>query len=185
VATYRLDPLGIVEAEPVVLDDGSALHELTGELRGPGASRAGVSVRADPAPETAGLAALGPDELLIDVQPGELLERTDEPGPPLLAAGLRAARSPLARFRVTGLPEPVEALADAYAAVLVLRLEDGHTALRACMPSGLLEVLDGERGLWMVEGLPDRRLALTPSDATAVLEELAALPGHVELGPPG
>jgi hypothetical protein len=188
----------------------------------------------------------------------ELLDGTEEPGPPLLAAGLRAARSPFARFRVTGLPEPVEALADGYAAVVVLPLADGITALRACTPSGLLgllvravglcprpraddrepivvaadrmarivnertaegagldeaaerrlqehldalvahwrieahgpdegwylEVLDGARGLWTVEDLPDRRLALTPTDATAVLDELAALPGHVGLGPP-
>jgi hypothetical protein len=35
-----------------------------------------------------------------------------------------------------------------------------------------------------VEDAPDRRLALTPADATAVLDELAALPGHVGLGPP-
>ena len=46
-----------------------------------------------------------------------------------------------------------------------------------------LEVLDSERGLWTVEDAPDRRLALTPVDATAVLDELAALPGHVGLGP--
>lgn len=71
MATYRFDPLGIVETEPVVLDDGSTLHELVHELRAPGASRAGVSVRADPGPE-ASVAALGPDELLIDVEPAEL-----------------------------------------------------------------------------------------------------------------
>jgi hypothetical protein len=188
----------------------------------------------------------------------ELLGGTQEPGPPLLAAGLRAARSPLARFRVTGLREPLEALADQHAAVLVLELGDGETALRACTPSGLLgllvravglaprpraggrpilvaadrmarivndrtaaeagldeaqerrlqrhldalvahwrieahgagegwylEVLDSEHGLWTVEDAPDRRLALTPTDATAVLDELAALPGHVGLGPSG
>ena len=68
MATYRLDSLGIVEAEPDVLDDGTALHELVPELRAPGASRAGVSVRA----ETSGLAELGSDELLIDVEPAEL-----------------------------------------------------------------------------------------------------------------
>ena len=187
----------------------------------------------------------------------ELLEGSEEPGPPLLAAGLRAARSPLARFRVTGLPEPVEALAGADAAVVVLQVEGDHVALRACTPSGLLgllvravglcprprveprvpilvgadrmagivndrtaaqagldeaqerllqehldalvahwrieahgggegwylEVLDSERGLWTVEDAPDRRLALTPTGATAVLDELAALPGHVGLGP--
>ena len=187
----------------------------------------------------------------------ELLDGSEEPGPPLLAAGLRAARSPLARFRVTGLPEPVEALAGADAAVVVLQLEAGHVALRACTPSGLLgllvrvvglcprprveprepilvgadrmaaivndrtashagldeaqerllqehfdalvahwrieahgggegwylEVLDSERGLWPVEDAADGRLALTPTGATAVLDELAALPGHVGLGP--
>jgi hypothetical protein len=71
VATYRFDPLEIVETEPVVLDDGTALHELVASLRAPGASRAGVSVRADPEPEAA-VAELGSDELLIDVEPGEL-----------------------------------------------------------------------------------------------------------------
>ena len=70
MATYRLDSLGIVEAEPDVLDDGTALHELVPELRAPGASRAGVSVRAES--ETSGLAELGSDELLIDVEPAEL-----------------------------------------------------------------------------------------------------------------
>jgi len=187
----------------------------------------------------------------------ELLAGGEEPGPPLLAAGLRAARAPLARFRVTGLPEPVEALAGADAAVLVLRLGGERVALRACTPSGLLgllvravglcprprvaldepllvaadrmaaivnertaapagldepreallqehldalvahwrieahgagegwylEVLDSERGLWTVEDAPDRRLALAPTGATAVLDELAALPGRVGLGP--
>jgi hypothetical protein len=187
----------------------------------------------------------------------ELLDGTEEPGPPLLAAGLRAARAPFARFRVTGLKEPLEALADAHAGVLVLSLEGGETALRACTPSGLLgllvravglrprprgagepivvgadrmaaivnersaagaaldeadeerlqahldalvahwrldgygpgagwylEVLDSELGLWTVEASPERRVTLTPTDATAVLDELAALPGHIGLGPP-
>jgi hypothetical protein len=71
VATYRFDSLGILEAEPVVLDDGTALYE----LRVPGASRAGVSVRAEPAPPDAavdGVLELGPDELLIDREPCEL-----------------------------------------------------------------------------------------------------------------
>jgi hypothetical protein len=72
VATYRLDPLGILETEPAVLDDGSALHELVGDLRAPAASRAGVSVLAEPAPRDAGLAEIGPDELLIDVEGVEL-----------------------------------------------------------------------------------------------------------------
>jgi hypothetical protein len=182
----------------------------------------------------------------------ELLDGTEEPGPPLLAAGLRAARAPVARFRVTGLKEPLEALADAHAAVLVLPVEDG-TALRACTPSGLLgllvravglcprpraagepivvpadrmarlvteryaagldeadeqrlqpyldalvahwrieghgpdggwylELLDSELGLWTVEDAPDRRITLAPTNATAVLDELAALPGHIGLG---
>jgi hypothetical protein len=44
-------------------------------------------------------------------------------------------------------------------------------------------VLDGARGLWIFEDRPDRAVALVPSDATAVLEELAALPGNVGLGP--
>lgn len=70
MATYRLDSLGIVGAEPDVLDDGTALYELVPDLRGPAASRAGVSVRAES--ETSGLAELGSDELLIDVEPAEL-----------------------------------------------------------------------------------------------------------------
>ena len=180
----------------------------------------------------------------------------DEPDPPLLAAGLRAARAPLARFRVSGLKEPLEALVDGHAAVLVLPAGGGETALRACTPSGLLgllvravglcprpraaggpvvvdvarmarivtertaadaglderdeerlqahldalaghwrieghapgigwylEVLDSELGLWTVEDRPEKHLTLTPTDATAVLDELAALPGHVGLGP--
>ena len=69
MATYRLDPLGIVEAEPAVLDDGTALHDLLPGL-GAGASRAGVSIRAEA--ESSGLAELGADELLIDVEDGEL-----------------------------------------------------------------------------------------------------------------
>jgi hypothetical protein len=77
----------------------------------------------------------------------ELLESREEPGPPLLAAGLRAARSPVARFRVTGLKEPLEALANATAAVLVLALDDGGTALRACTPSGLLGLVVRAVGL--------------------------------------
>jgi hypothetical protein len=186
----------------------------------------------------------------------ELLAGSEEPGPPLLAAGLRAARSPRARFRVTGLDEPLEALADDHAAVLVLPLEGDRSALRACTPSGLLgllvravglgprpraarepiavaadqmarivgersaagaglgeadrerlqahldafvahwrieafgpeagwylEVLDSELGLWTVEDAPDRRLTLTPTSPTAVLDELAALPGQIGLGP--
>jgi hypothetical protein len=181
--------------------------------------------------------------------------------PPLLAAGIRAARAPTARFRVTGLAQPVEALADAHAAALLLPLGAAdHTALRACTPSGLLgllvravglgprprpagggalsvpatrmaplvaersaaaagldeaqeqllqehldalaghwrievhgpgtgdgpvgwylEVLDSERGLWTVADAPEGRLTLTPTHATAVLDELAALPAHVGL----
>jgi hypothetical protein len=79
VASYRLDPLGIVEAEPLMLDDGSALHELVPSLRGHGASRAGVSVLVEPVPEdeegrdlTAAALAIGPDELLIDWEAAEL-----------------------------------------------------------------------------------------------------------------
>jgi hypothetical protein len=185
----------------------------------------------------------------------------DQLAPPLLAAGVRAAQSPVARFRVTGLAEPVEALADEHAAALLLPLGAGHTALRACTPSGLLgllvravalgprprfaavgalrvpaarmaqlvaersataaaldeahehllqehldalaghwrievhgpgtgdgpvgwylEVLDSERGLWTVADAADAELTLTPTDATAVLDELAALPGQVGLG---
>jgi hypothetical protein len=183
----------------------------------------------------------GPDEsiraLLVGNAPVEL-------EPPLLADGIRAARAPLARFRVTGLPEPLEAVADARAGALILPRPGGTTALRACTPSGLLgllvravglrprpripatpltvparvvaersaeermlqehldaltahwrieaygagtgwylEVLDSELGLWTVEDAGEGRLTLTPTDATAVLDELAALPGHVGLGP--
>jgi hypothetical protein len=79
VAAYRLDPLGIVEAEPVVLDDGTALHDLDASVQVRGASRAGVSVLAEPVPEdeqghdlTAAALAIGPDELLIDWEAAEL-----------------------------------------------------------------------------------------------------------------
>ena len=71
MAIYRFDSLGTIEAEPVVLEDGSALHE----LRVQGASRAGVSVLAEPAPRDAaldGVLELGPDELLIDRESCEL-----------------------------------------------------------------------------------------------------------------
>jgi hypothetical protein len=44
-------------------------------------------------------------------------------------------------------------------------------------------VLDNESGLWTVEDAGDGLLTLTPTTATAVLDELAALPGHVGLGP--
>jgi hypothetical protein len=172
---------------------------------------------------------------------------SDEPvelEPPLLADGVQAARAPAARFRVTGLAEPLEAVADARAGALILPRPGGVTALRACTPSGLLgllvravalrprprveagpltvpsrvvversaeeavlqdhldaldahwrieahgsgvgwylEVLDTELGLWTVEDAGEGRLTLTPTDATAVLDELAALPGHVGLGP--
>jgi hypothetical protein len=190
----------------------------------------------------------GPREALREVDAVDL-------APPLLAAGVRAAQAPVVRFRVTGLAEPVDALADEHAAALILSLGGGQIALRACTPSGLLgllvravglqprprfaaaaltlpaarvadmlatrsaagagldeaaeqllqehldalaahwrieahgtdrwylEVLDSESGLWTVETAPDRRLTLTPTNATAVLDELAALPGHAGLGP--
>jgi hypothetical protein len=162
--------------------------------------------------------------------------------PPLLADGVQAARTPLARFRVTGLEAPLEAAADARAAALILPLSGQTTEIRACTPSGLLgllvraiglgprphhggeavtvpssvvaerradgllgehlaalvahwrieaygagvgwylEVLDSELGLWLVEAT-GAELQLTPATATAVLDELAALPGHVGLGP--
>lgn len=185
----------------------------------------------------------GPDEAIR-----ELLESGEPVGfePPLLADGVRAARAPLARFRVTGLDEPFEAVADRRAGALLLPRPAGRTALRACSPSGLLgllaravglrprprfaaqplsappgrmaellagveraepplsdhlaakvahwrieaygpaggwylELLDSELGLWTVEA--DELVTLTPTSATAVLDELAALPGHVGLGP--
>jgi hypothetical protein len=182
----------------------------------------------------------GPDEAIRS------LLASDEPveiEPPLLADGIRAARAPAARFRVTGFEEPLEAVADARAGALILP-RGGTTALRACTPSGLLgllvravglrprprvyaaamtvpsrviaersaddpllreqlealnahwrieaygdgtgwylEVLDGELGLWTVEAAGKGQVTLTPTDATAVLDELAALPGHVGLGP--
>jgi hypothetical protein len=167
--------------------------------------------------------------------------------PPLLADGVRAARAPLARFRVSGLDEPLEAVADERAGALVLHRPSGVTALRACTPSGLLgllvravglrprpradadavtlpaermaqvlgggevaeaplrdhlaarvahwrveaygpsggwylEVLDSELGLWTLEA-EGGEVTLAPTTATAVLDELAALPGHVGLGP--
>jgi hypothetical protein len=189
-----------------------------------------------------------------------LLDGDDPPAAvaevPLLEAGLAAAREPLARVRVTGLPEPFEGFAGANAAALLLTLGDGRLALRACTPSGFLgllvrvvglrprprhgddaeivlpaplmarvlgersaaaaeldaaatealgehldacvahwrielygpgdgwylEVVDSERGLWTVEDRPGGAVALVPADATRVLDELAALPGHVGLG---
>jgi hypothetical protein len=68
VATYRFDTLGLLQSEPTELDDGTLLHE----LRAPGASRAGLSVRTEPAAADAGGAVLGPDELLVDHEPCEL-----------------------------------------------------------------------------------------------------------------
>jgi hypothetical protein len=187
----------------------------------------------------------GPDDeiraLIAGSEPIELEPR-------LLADGVRAARSPVARFRLTGLPEPLEAVADRRAAALLIPLGGLQTALRACTPSGLLgllvravalrprprvpaepltvpaermarmlagsdrepgllrqhlealaghwrieaygggtgwylEVLDSERGLWTVEDAGQGRLTPTTTDATAILDELAALPGHVGLGP--
>ena len=166
---------------------------------------------------------------------------SDEPvelEPPLLADGIRAARAPDARFRLTGFEAPLEAVADARAGALILPRPGGDTVLRACTPSGLLgllvravglrprprveaepitvsahaiieetreqlgvlhahwrieaygggtgwylEVLDGELGLWTVEAAGKGEVRLTPTSATAVLDELAALPGHVGLGP--
>jgi hypothetical protein len=43
-------------------------------------------------------------------------------------------------------------------------------------------VLDSELGLWTLEEEAGR-VTLAPTVATAVLDELAALPGHVGLGP--
>jgi len=183
----------------------------------------------------------GPDEeirgLLASDEPIELQ-------PPLLADGIRAARAPDARFRITGFEAPLEAVADARAGALILARPGDTTVLRACTPSGLLgllvravglrprprldvepitvpsrvvaersaedpllqeqlealrahwrieaygagtgwyvEVLDSELGLWTVEAAGKGEVTLTPTDATAVLDELAALPGHVGLGP--
>jgi hypothetical protein len=187
----------------------------------------------------------GPDEAIRALLAGD---DAIELEPPLLADGIRAARAPAARFRITGLAEPLEAVADTRAGALFLPRPGGRTALRACTPSGLLgqlvravglrprpragagpvtvpvdrmrrllagdeeaepplrehlaarvahwrieahgpgvgwylEVLDSELGLWTVEDAPERALRLTPADATAVLDEIAALPGHVGLGP--
>jgi hypothetical protein len=74
-----------------------------------------------------------------------LLDGADEPAAvaevPLLEAGLAAAREPLARLRVTGLPEPLEGFAGAGAAALLLPLGEGRLGLRACTPSGFLGLL--------------------------------------------
>jgi hypothetical protein len=43
-------------------------------------------------------------------------------------------------------------------------------------------VLDDGSGLWSVEDRPSAAVALVPTDANAVLDQLAALPGHVGLG---
>jgi hypothetical protein len=186
----------------------------------------------------------GPAEALRALLDSAGDERLD---PPLLAAGLQAARAPRVRFSVTGLPEPLNALADERAAALLIPIGGGELALRACTPSGLLgqlvravglrprprvtaeavtvsvaelaqmladrsaddpvlqehldglvahwrieahgtigwylEVLDSERGLWTLEHAGDKQVRLTPTTPTAVLDELAALPGHGGLGP--
>ena len=75
MAGYRFDTLGVVEPEP-----RGALHAVVAALTGQGASRAGVAVVSEPAQpdETPfaltdrAMAALGPDELLIDWEPCEL-----------------------------------------------------------------------------------------------------------------
>lgn len=46
-----------------------------------------------------------------------------------------------------------------------------------------LEVLDAELGLCTVDEPRERRLKLTLTNATAVLDELSALPAHIGLGP--
>jgi hypothetical protein len=203
----------------VTLPPGLVADPERAEIRGPGAAMRALLTAADD-------------------------ERLD---PPLLAAGLRAARAPRVRFSVTGLPEPLNALADEHAGALLIPIGGGELALRACTPSGLLgqlvravglrprprvaaeavtvsaaqlarmltdraaadpvlqehldafvahwrieahgtigwylEVLDSERGLWTVEHTGDRRVTLAPTTPTAVLDELAALPGHGGLGP--
>jgi hypothetical protein len=80
MTTYRLDTHGIVEPEPVTLDDGAALHELVADLRSLGASRAGVSIKAaaaQPGDDALALtdhalSALDADVLLVDVEACEL-----------------------------------------------------------------------------------------------------------------
>ena len=109
--------------------------------------------------------------------------------PRLLADGVLAARTPLARFRVTGLPEPLEALADQRAAALLIPLGGLRTALRACTPSGLLGLLVRALALRprpRVDAepltVPAERMArfLAGSDREPELlrEQLEALTGH-------
>lgn len=181
---------------------------------------------------------------------------------PLLAAGLGAARAPVARWAVTGLDQPLDACSDGRAGALLVPLGPDRAALRACTPSGLLgllvravdlrprtrhpgdrplrlppermaallgarsaraaglaeadthriqphldelerhwrievrrtdgaatssyaagwylEVIDGALGLWSV-GQEGDQVNLEPTDASAVLDEIAALPGRIGL----
>ena len=82
-----------------------------------------------------------------------------------------------------GLDEPQEQLLQEHLDALVehWRIEI-HGPGTGDGPVGwYLEVLDSERGLWTVADAADGMLTLTPTHATAVLDELAALPGHVGL----
>lgn len=95
--------------------------------------------------------------------------------PPLLAAGLRAARHPVARLALTGLPDRLEGFADAHAAALLLPLDGRRLALRACTPSGLVGVLVRAVGLGPRPRRPHAPALTLPAERLAsVLSESSA-----------
>jgi hypothetical protein len=168
-----------VEVEPPLLADGiraarapAARFHVTGfedPLEAVADARAGALILARPGGTTA-LRACTPSGLL------GLLVR---------AVGLR----PRPRVDVAAMTVPSRVLAERSAEdpLLQEQLEAlrAHWRIEAYGPAHgwYLEVLDGELGLWTVEAAGKGEVTLTPTDATAVLDELAALPGHGGLGP--
>jgi hypothetical protein len=83
-----------------------------------------------------------PDALAGVLEQGTLPPELDGTTlPPLLAAGLAAAREPVARLRLTGLGPPVLGVADARTAALLAPTAPGRAVLRGCTPSGWLGLL--------------------------------------------
>jgi len=133
-----------------VTEDAVELDPQRSELRGP-PSALGRLLEGAPAP-----AHLDPARLAADA--------------PLVAAGLDAARDPVARWTVTGLDQPLDAYSDARAGVLLVPLARDRAALRACTPSGLLGLLVGAVALRPRARHPeDRPLRLPPERMAALL----------------
>jgi hypothetical protein len=99
----------------------------------------------------------------LRLTPGALATALAERSAP--AAGLGAARR-------AELQAHLDALRTHWR--LEARREDGR--------GWYLEVLDTDRGLWSLAADGPDAVTLTPTDATRVLDELAALPGHAGLG---